>query len=39
MPDEGRATLDGFSAEHERMDAIDLGRAAISLAEGDPAGR
>ncbi len=37
MPDEGRATLDGFSAEPERMDAIDLGRAAISLAEGDPA--
>jgi LuxR family maltose regulon positive regulatory protein len=37
MPDEARATLDGFSIGHERMDAIDLGRAAISLAEGDPA--
>ena len=37
MPDEARATLDGFSAEHERSDAIDLGRAAISLEEGDPA--
>jgi LuxR family maltose regulon positive regulatory protein len=37
MLDEGRATLDGFSTEHERIDAIDLGRAAISLTEGDPA--
>ena len=37
MPDEARATLDKFSTEHERTDAIDLGRAAISLAEGDPA--
>jgi LuxR family maltose regulon positive regulatory protein len=37
MPDEARATLDGFSIGHERMDAIDLGRAAISLAEGDSA--
>ena len=37
MPDEARATLDEFSAEHEWMDAIDLARAAISLAEGDPA--
>ena len=36
MPDEARATLDAFSAEHERIDAIDLGRAAISLEEGDP---
>jgi LuxR family transcriptional regulator, maltose regulon positive regulatory protein len=37
MPDQARATLNGFSAEHERMDAIDLGQAAISMAEGDPA--
>jgi LuxR family maltose regulon positive regulatory protein len=37
MPDEARATLDGFSAEHERIDAIDLGRAAISLEEAEPA--
>jgi len=37
MPDEARATLDGFSAEHDRIDAVDLGRAAISLEEGDPA--
>ena len=37
MPDEARATLHEFSAEHEWMDAIDLARAAISLAEGDPA--
>ncbi len=37
MPDEARATLDEFSAEHEWIDAIDLARAAISLAEGDPA--
>jgi LuxR family transcriptional regulator, maltose regulon positive regulatory protein len=37
MPDEARATLDEFSTEHEWIDAIDLARAAISLAEGDPA--
>jgi len=37
MPDEARATLDRFSAEHERNDAVDLGRAAITLEEGDPA--
>ncbi len=37
MPDEARATLEEFSAEHEWLDAIDLARAAISLAEGDPA--
>jgi len=37
MPDEARATLDEFSTEHEWMDAIDLARAAISLAEEDPA--
>jgi LuxR family maltose regulon positive regulatory protein len=36
MPDEARTTLDEFSAEHEWLDAIDLARAAISLAEGDP---
>jgi LuxR family maltose regulon positive regulatory protein len=37
MPDEARATLDEFSIGHERMVGIDLARAAISLAEGDPA--
>ena len=37
MPDEARARLDEFSTEHEWMDAIDLARAAICLAEGDPA--
>jgi LuxR family transcriptional regulator, maltose regulon positive regulatory protein len=37
MPDEARATLDEFYTEHEWIDAIDLARAAISLAEGDPA--
>src|SRR5712692_5249445 len=37
MPDEARATLDRFLAEHERNDAVDLGRAAITLEEGDPA--
>jgi LuxR family maltose regulon positive regulatory protein len=37
MPDEARATLDEFSNEHEWIDAIDLARASISLAEGDPA--
>ncbi len=37
MPAEARATLDGFSTEHERMDGIVLARAVISLAEGDPA--
>jgi LuxR family maltose regulon positive regulatory protein len=37
LPDEARATLDEFSTEHEWIDAIDLARAAISLAEGDPA--
>jgi len=37
MRDKARATLDGFSAEHDRVDAIDLGRAAISLEDGDPA--
>jgi LuxR family transcriptional regulator, maltose regulon positive regulatory protein len=37
MPAEARATLEEFSTEHEWLDAIDLARAAISLAEGDPA--
>jgi LuxR family maltose regulon positive regulatory protein len=37
MPDEARARLDEFSVEHEWVDAIDLARAAICLAEGDPA--
>lgn len=37
MPDEALAMLDEFSIEHEPMVAIDLARAAISLAEGDPA--
>jgi LuxR family maltose regulon positive regulatory protein len=37
MPDEARATLEEFSAEHEWIDAVDLAQAAISLAEGDPA--
>jgi LuxR family maltose regulon positive regulatory protein len=37
MPDEARARLDEFSAEHEWIDAVDLARAAISLAEGEPA--
>ena len=36
--DEARSTIDGFAAGGERIDAIDVGRAAISLAEGDPAG-
>ena len=37
MPDEARATLTGFSAEPERMGAIDNARAVICMAEGDPA--
>jgi LuxR family transcriptional regulator, maltose regulon positive regulatory protein len=47
MRDEARATLDGFSTEHERMGGIephpdlyrirDLARAVISLEERDPA--
>jgi LuxR family maltose regulon positive regulatory protein len=39
MPDEARATLAGFSAEPERMGmgAIDNARAAICMADGDPA--
>jgi LuxR family maltose regulon positive regulatory protein len=37
MPDEARATLDEFASEHERIVGIDLARAAVSLAERDPA--
>jgi LuxR family maltose regulon positive regulatory protein len=36
MPEEARATLDGFSDEHQRMNGIVLARAVISLTEGDP---
>jgi LuxR family transcriptional regulator, maltose regulon positive regulatory protein len=36
MPDAAQATLDGYPTEHGRMIGIDLGRAAISLEEGDP---
>jgi len=36
LPEEARATLTGFSAEHERMDFIDNARAVVCLAEGDP---
>jgi LuxR family maltose regulon positive regulatory protein len=36
MPDEARATLTGFSAEHERTDFICNARAVICLTEGDP---
>jgi len=36
LPEEARATLSGFSAEHERMDFIDNARAVVCLAEGDP---
>jgi LuxR family transcriptional regulator, maltose regulon positive regulatory protein len=34
-PDEARATLTGFSAEHERMGFIYNARAVICLADGD----
>jgi LuxR family maltose regulon positive regulatory protein len=37
MPDEALPTLEEFTTEHEWIDAVDLARAAISLAEGDPA--
>jgi LuxR family maltose regulon positive regulatory protein len=37
MLDEARATLAGFSTEHQRMDGYALTGALISLAEGDPA--
>jgi LuxR family transcriptional regulator, maltose regulon positive regulatory protein len=36
MPDEARATLTGFSAEHERLGFIYNARAVICLSEGDP---
>ena len=36
MLDEARATLTGFSAEHQRMGFIYNARAVIYLAEGDP---
>jgi LuxR family maltose regulon positive regulatory protein len=36
-PDEARATLSGFSAEHERMGFIYNARAVICMADGDPA--
>jgi LuxR family maltose regulon positive regulatory protein len=36
-PDEARATLTGFSAEHERMGFLYNARAVIYMAEGDPA--
>jgi LuxR family maltose regulon positive regulatory protein len=36
MPDEARATLTGFSPEHERMGFICNARAVIYLAERDP---
>jgi LuxR family maltose regulon positive regulatory protein len=37
MTDEARATLSGFSAGPDRMGAIGNARAAICMAEGDPA--
>jgi LuxR family maltose regulon positive regulatory protein len=37
MADQARTTLDEFATEHEWIDAVDLARAAISLAENDPA--
>jgi LuxR family maltose regulon positive regulatory protein len=37
MPAEAHATLSGFSAEPERMGAIHNARAAIFMADGDPA--
>ncbi len=36
-PTKARHASSRFSAEPERIDAVDLGRAAISLSEGDPA--
>ena len=38
MPDEARATLTGFSSEHEQLGFISNPRAVICLVEGDPAG-
>jgi LuxR family maltose regulon positive regulatory protein len=37
MPDEARASLDGFSGEPDQMGAIHNARAVISIVEGDPA--
>jgi LuxR family maltose regulon positive regulatory protein len=37
MPDEARATLNGFTADPERMGAVGNARAVISMMEGDPA--
>jgi LuxR family maltose regulon positive regulatory protein len=37
MFEQARATLAGFSTEHQRMDGFALTGALISLAEGDPA--
>jgi LuxR family maltose regulon positive regulatory protein len=37
MPDEARATLNGFSAGPEQMGAIYNARAVICMADGDPA--
>jgi LuxR family transcriptional regulator, maltose regulon positive regulatory protein len=36
LPDEARATLTGFSADHERTDFMYNARAVVCLAEGDP---
>jgi len=35
--DEARATLSGFSAERDPTDIIDIARAVVCMAEGDPA--
>jgi LuxR family transcriptional regulator, maltose regulon positive regulatory protein len=37
MLDEARATLSGFSAERDPTDVIDIARAVVWIAEGDPA--
>jgi LuxR family transcriptional regulator, maltose regulon positive regulatory protein len=37
MPDAARATLSGYSDAPERMGAIENARAAVCMAEGDPA--
>ena len=36
MLDAARATLDGYPTDHGRMIGINLGRAALSLEQGDP---
>jgi len=38
MPDEARATLNGFSAEPDRLGFVHNARAVICITEGDPAG-